>query len=49
MDRFAPRTSNDVTVKSSETANLSSPSLLSLLIILEALRQEPVPMRPQKV
>jgi len=45
MDRFAVKSP---TLGVPQTAARSS-KLLSLLMILEALRQEPVPMRPQKV
>jgi len=45
MDRFAAK-SPDLPPPATPTR---SGKLLSLLIILETLRQEPVPMRPQKV
>jgi len=45
MDRFAVKSP---TLGVPQPAARSS-KLLSLLMILEALRQEPVPMRPQKV
>ena len=44
MSRFAAKSPQP----QSPPAAVRSGKLLSLLIILETLRQEPVPMRPQK-
>ena len=44
MSRFAAKSPEP----QSPPAAVRSGKLLSLLIILETLRQEPVPMRPQK-
>lgn len=45
MDRFASTSSAPPPAEIPAGSN----KLLSLLVILEALRQQPVPMRPQKV
>ena len=45
MSRFANKSSDRPPVEQ----GIKSAKLLSLLMILEALRQEPVPLNPQKV
>ncbi len=45
MSRFAAKSTD----KPLPELSSRSAKVLSLLLILEALRQEPVPMRPQKV